>query len=638
MRRLILVLSFALFAGVLTACGGGGGSDSPAAAQPSDDTQSAPAGMRRATGTASKGPLQGAQVQLFEIDADGNKTTTQPVATGTTDIQGRFTLEPPVPATQAFLVETSGGEYVDESDPAASKRRIPLQAGEGLSALLPAGATTVAITPYSHALLARARIETFNGDFLAAFSRNRTLFQQTLGFDVANTIPQDPTQPNPSAPLAERQYALLLGGFANALNNAAVQFGLAIPSFELLQAMLVDLLDGRIDGRAGGGDPIMVALPGGPQPLPQDIDLNAEINRFRNNNAANYQNTAVSVDEGALSQGVIPSISVNDPVVTEGFVADVSPGQTPTGMAIRQNSGFNSNTLDRNDDGSTGVVPLGFTVDFFGLSFSSLFVNNNGNITFDSSLSTFTPFDLTTTDRQIIAPFFTDVDTRCNGDPVQYGPDTVDGHPAFGVNWINVDEFICVSATNLNSFQLVLISRSDIAPGAFDIEFNYDRIVWDHTNARAGFANGTIQPGTFFEIPGSGVNGAFLDSNTTTGLIHNTLGSSLSGRYVFQARDGDITSPVVARFLVMLDRPTSQAVMVNFQTQDGSAIAGSDYHASTGTLTIGPGQLLGSVNVMTVNDDISESQEFFSLTLSNSVNGTLADAIGVATILDDDNL
>ena len=57
-----------------------------------------------------------------------------------------------------------------------------------------------------------------------------------------------------------------------------------------------------------------------------------------------------------------------------------------------------------------------------------------GNVTFDSSLSSFTPFDLTSTGRQIIAPFFADVDTRRAGDAVTYGTGTYEGQDAFGVN------------------------------------------------------------------------------------------------------------------------------------------------------------------------------------------------------------
>jgi hypothetical protein len=79
--------------------------------------------------------------------------------------------------------------------------------------------------------------------------------------------------------------------------------------------------------------------------------------------------------------------------------------------AVRTDAGFTTNTLPANDDESTGEITLPFTVNFFGLNFSSLWVNNNGNVTFDGALSTYTPFDLTSTGTQIIAPFFADVDT-----------------------------------------------------------------------------------------------------------------------------------------------------------------------------------------------------------------------------------
>ncbi|MBM3226687.1 MAG: hypothetical protein FJZ47_23220 [Candidatus Tectomicrobia bacterium] len=142
--------------------------------------------------------------------------------------------------------------------------------------------------------------------------------------------------------------------------------------------------------------------------------------------------------------------------------------------AIRANAGFTTTTFPGNDDGTfPGAQALGFTVNFFGLIFTSAFINNNGNITFDAPLGTFTPFNLTATSRQIIAPFFADVDTSSASSPVTFGTDSVDGRPAFGVNWVNVDYFESSAAhTNRNSFQLVLIDRSDIAVGDFDIEFN----------------------------------------------------------------------------------------------------------------------------------------------------------------------
>jgi cysteine-rich repeat protein len=220
--------------------------------------------------------------------------------------------------------------------------------------------------------------------------------------------------------------------------------------------------------------------------------------------------------------------------------------------AIRSLAGFSTNTLPANDDGSTGFVPIGSSVNFFGTIYGSLYVNNNGNVTFDLPLSTFTPFDLTSTGRVIIAPFFGDVDTRGAGSAVvTYGNDTVGGRPAFGVDWDGVGVgYYSVHVDKLNKFQLILIDRSDIAAGDFDIEFNYDQLQWETgdasggsgglggASARAGYSNGTGAPGTSFELAGSAINGALLDSNPTTGLIYNSLNSTQSGRYVFNVRNG----------------------------------------------------------------------------------------------------
>jgi hypothetical protein len=116
------------------------------------------------------------------------------------------------------------------------------------------------------------------------------------------------------------------------------------------------------------------------------------------------------------------------------FVFDTSIAPPVGAGAIRL--GFDANTLPGNDDGSTGLEPLGFTANFFGTNYSALYINNNGNLTFDAPLPTFTPFDLTSTRRAIIAPFSADVDTRV-GNVVTYGPGTVDGRPSesIGLAW-----------------------------------------------------------------------------------------------------------------------------------------------------------------------------------------------------------
>ena len=214
-----------------------------------------------------------------------------------------------------------------------------------------------------------------------------------------------------------------------------------------------------------------------------------------------------------------------------------------------------ASTLSANDDLSTGAVDIGFTVNFFGSVNTQLFVNNNGNVTFDQSLSQFTPDDLTSTSTNIIAPFFADVDTRGTG-TVTYGQTTLDGRAAFVVTWDEVGYF-SQATDRLNTFQLVLIDRSDTGAGNFDIEFNYDQIQFETgdasdgqgglggDSARVGYSNGTGDAGTFFELAGSAQNGAFLDgSDSGLALIENMLNSGVAGRYVFEARNGVVSAAV----------------------------------------------------------------------------------------------
>ena len=267
-------------------------------------------------------------------------------------------------------------------------------------------------------------------------------------------------------------------------------------------------------------------------------------------------------------------------VFTLGITVLAGSADNAYAQAIRNNGGFTSNTLAANDDGSTGQVPIGFVVDFFNVVTGNLFVNNNGNITFDFPLGLFTPFDLTSTGQQIIAPFFADVDTRFTGSPVTYGQDTINGRSAFGVNWINVDCFF--SGNNVfNDFQLVIIERFDTGPGNFDFEFNYDTIVWETgqasgggpsclggTSARVGYSDGSGNPGTFFELAGSAVNGAFLDTGpAATSLIQNSIPQNTLplGRYLFEVREGQVSIPTPAVSGEILDVDSTALLLAGLQ-------------------------------------------------------------------------
>lgn len=202
----------------------------------------------------------------------------------------------------------------------------------------------------------------------------------------------------------------------------------------------------------------------------------------------------------------------------------------------------------RNDDGSSVTAfKMGFTLNFEGNDYSEVWINNNGNVTFGSSLSQFTPQSIGSLGVPIIAPFWADVDTRNAASAVTtWGTTTDEGHSAFCVEWDGVG-YYNEHADKLNKFELILVSRPDRAPGDFDIVFNYDQIQWETGDASSGVNGfGGAAPRVGFglagggseELSGSGTNGAFLD-NGPAALVATTENSSVPGRHVFPVINGE---------------------------------------------------------------------------------------------------
>jgi len=90
-------------------------------------------------------------------------------------------------------------------------------------------------------------------------------------------------------------------------------------------------------------------------------------------------------------------------------------------------------------------------------------------------------------------------------------------------------------------------------------------------------------------------------------------------------------------FTVNLSAPSSKPITVKYATVDGSAITwGSDYAATSGTLTFDPGQTSKTIPVTVYGDTAVESDETFYVILSAPTNATIAQGRGVGTILNDD--
>ena len=92
----------------------------------------------------------------------------------------------------------------------------------------------------------------------------------------------------------------------------------------------------------------------------------------------------------------------------------------------------------------------------------------------------------------------------------------------------------------------------------------------------------------------------------------------------------------VVTFTVTLSTPSSQTATVKYTTMDGTAIAGVDYEAVTGTLTFVPGQTQETIEVPILGDIDEEADKSFTVALSDPTFATIADATATGTLEDDD--
>ncbi|MBD2692762.1 hypothetical protein H6G68_13515 [Anabaena catenula FACHB-362] len=141
-----------------------------------------------------------------------------------------------------------------------------------------------------------------------------------------------------------------------------------------------------------------------------------------------------------------------------------------------------------------------------------------------------------------------------------------------------------------------------------------------------------------FSMVLTGAGNGTIAKNTAVGtIVDNDLPVTLSvvNTNVVEGNSG--TKNLL--FQVGLSAVNGQQVTVNYSTANGTAIAGSDYTATTGTLTFLPGTTVLNVAVPIVGDVVSESDETLFLNISNATGGTvISKAQGTATIINDDGL
>lgn len=132
----------------------------------------------------------------------------------------------------------------------------------------------------------------------------------------------------------------------------------------------------------------------------------------------------------------------------------------------------------------------------------------------------------------------------------------------------------------------------------------------------------------------SPINGAITDGQGKATIINDDAPPTVSVSDL-TVTEGD-SGKKTAYFTVTLSAVSSQTVTLHYATANGSAAAGSDYAAASGTLGFSPGETSRQVPVAILGDKVVEGDETFFLNLSAPVRASIADGQGQATITNDD--
>ncbi|WP_439342146.1 Calx-beta domain-containing protein [Vacuolonema iberomarrocanum] len=134
-----------------------------------------------------------------------------------------------------------------------------------------------------------------------------------------------------------------------------------------------------------------------------------------------------------------------------------------------------------------------------------------------------------------------------------------------------------------------------------------------------------------------GAYGADPNGNSFAGTSYVVFGRPVPRLRInnAQVNEGD-AGTTAARFTVSLSKASNQTISVDFTVSNATATGGSDYTATSGTLTIAPGDTTATFIVNVLGDTQPEVDETFVVTLSNPTNAVLLDAEGIGTIRNDD--
>lgn len=150
----------------------------------------------------------------------------------------------------------------------------------------------------------------------------------------------------------------------------------------------------------------------------------------------------------------------------------------------------------------------------------------------------------------------------------------------------------------------------------------------------------TFELNEAFDLVLSSPAGATLADERATGTIVNDDAQAPNVLPAISIADLSVTegdgAHVHFMFLVTLDKASTSPVTVQYRTANGTALAGSDYEATSGTVTFAAGETAKQIHVDVIGDKVAEADERFTVELSTPTGATIADGTATGTLLNDD--
>lgn len=210
-------------------------------------------------------------------------------------------------------------------------------------------------------------------------------------------------------------------------------------------------------------------------------------------------------------------------------------------------------------------IPIGFDINFFGTTYSDVFINSNGSISFGSGSSNYgDPLNEILDGAAGLVPFGVDLDNRDvtdirqrwgtgerHADFYYWGRSTYEGKDAFVATWMNSQIYSAGTKKDFNTFQVIIVNTGN---GNADYIINYGSMQDANNEAGYGCASGTclaagfgsnqggttlyasLQDGTGFLYNGSETRNA-IDGGSKA-LSQATLNSEVPGQFIFNMVDG----------------------------------------------------------------------------------------------------